>query len=187
MVPFLDRRRSVGHPPCVDEEESVKLKAIVAALAVAPLMAHAACESVSIEVLPFTVAYDNSWTFDQISAASKEVTFAGTFAKYVGEVRGCSVKVGYIATVRVSRELVDHPCAMAHVMAHEDKHVAYFREATATLAARIEARKGEANFAKAVGDELFAVKAKHAALDNPEEYRSNERACGGAILRLTGV
>lgn len=174
----------------------MKIKAIVAALAVAPLMAHAACTTVKVEVAPFEVSYDHSLTYAALNAyigaeekdPDHSGTFAATFATYFGEIHpGCVVKVGYKPVkVRVAHELTADKCAFDHVMTHEEKHVSYYREALATIAKRIEARAGEPNLARVVMQELEAPKPRHKALDSQEEYRTNWTACNHAIFTLTG-
>lgn len=161
-------------------------RAIAAAVLALPCVAHA-CDRVDVAVLPFEPRYDHSVPFSTLSADGVP-TFGVTTVTTTARVQGCQVVVGYAdPVVHVAAELRRDSCAFEHVLGHEDEHVRIYRDALATLAARIQARRGEANLFAAVVQELDAVKPQHRAHDSDAEYHTNETACSGRILRLAGL
>lgn len=148
-----------------------------------------ACDSVQVDVLPLSVSENYDLTRKQIEHESLGVGQLGVvFASPYALVDGCHVVVGY-RNVRlfVASELVRDPCSFQHVLDHERRHVEIYREALATLESRIAARLGESDLARAVWQEVEAVRVAQNAHDNPFEYATNLTACRGRIVSLTGL
>jgi hypothetical protein len=154
-----------------------------------PAPAHAACQALEVEVLPLVVREDHSAPMrDLARLAHSDITFGAVFARRTWTIDGCRVTVGYTDVVlRIAAELTRNDCAFAHVMTHEQEHLAIYRRHLATLAARVQARAAEADLNAVLDDETKSARADHAALDSPDEYHSNVTACRGRILALTNL
>jgi hypothetical protein len=161
------------------------MKTLIASLLMAPLLSHAACESVSVTVLPFEGRIDYSLPAAEIPGGRN---VGAVSVKYHIAVEGCSVTLGYADPVLyVARELNGNPCALAHVLRHEKEHVRIYRRALETLADRVKARRGEDSLFQVAKEELEAVQVLHRGHDNHREYRLNFTACNGAIASLAGL
>jgi hypothetical protein len=160
------------------------MKTLIAALLMAPLLSHAACESVSITVLPFEPRVVLDLPAEEIPGGRN---VGAVSVKYHIDVSECSVTLGYADPVLyVARELSANPCAVNHVMRHEQEHVRIYRRALSTLADRVQARRGE-DLIRVAQEELAAVQPLHRGHDNHREYRLNFTACNGAIASLAGL
>jgi hypothetical protein len=153
----------------------------------APALAAERCTSLEVEVLPLVVREDHSVPVRELSRmAHSDFTVGAVFAQRTWTIDGCRVTVGYTNVVlRVAAELTGNACTFAHVMTHEQEHLAIYRRHLATLAARVQARAAEADLDAVLDDETKSARADHAALDSPEEYHANVTACRGRILSLT--
>ena len=148
--------------------------------------AHAKCDKVEIEVLPFDLVEDYSRTYKDLGkmGIGSEVGLVRTTS--IVEVLGCTATVGYRApALYIASELVADPCAFEHVKAHELEHVAIYLAALSTLRARIEARVAEGqDLFEAAKAEVLGVRAQHAAFDTNAEQKTNATACYGMIIKL---
>lgn len=153
-------------------------------------VAQAKCESVKVAVLPFEVREDFTKTTAELAAAfSRGDTLLGAVVvKATFDVQGCVVMAGYADPVLyVGANLRRNGCAFEHVLTHEREHVRLYREALATLEARILARAGEPDLRAAVEQEVSRVYDAHRRHDSPEEYGRNVKVCRGAIVALAGL
>lgn len=168
-----------------------KFRLLIVAAILAALAHHsrAACESVQVNVLPLEVVEDHSMPSARLAAVTDGIAlFGAVFAVFRAEAADCVVTAGYTDVVlRVASELQRNQCAFDHVREHELEHVRIYRDALATLAARIQARAGEADLVAVARQEVAAVRVAHRAHDSDDEYAKNRTACRGRILSLTNL
>jgi hypothetical protein len=176
------------------------MKRILTALAFAASCGAASattCESLTVNVLPFEVTEDHTWSVRQLTEAANKkgaglvAVFGAVFASSAVAVQGCTVWVGYTKVIlRVASELKDDECTFTHVRSHEQEHLRIYRTHLATVAERVQkhvALAGTEALGHALMDELASSKADHAALDSPTEYATNLTACNGNVLALAGL
>lgn len=160
------------------------------ALAACSLQASAqACETLAIDVLPLTLAVDDSASYAQLTAmAQGRPTFALTKVKYSGTLTGCQLTVGYAnPTIYIASEFAGNACTRNELLAHELRHVQAYAMALATLAERVRAATLTRPLADAISDALEAVEPQQHEIDTQAEYRRLMQACGSAVARTTGL
>lgn len=154
------------------------MKRIAISILAALPIAAAACDSVSVQVLPFEPAVEYRPVAAISSMAPAAPRAGAVVTRATARMEGCTLVVGYAdPVIVVARELKQ--CGREHVLEHELEHVRIYRAALATLSDRITARGATLEAAR---EEVLAVYAQHRALDAEDNH--NDVACGRQVARL---
>jgi hypothetical protein len=148
------------------------------------------CETVNMNVLPLPdPVVTTSLGFNDLNTKYGTTDLIGLVAvRPIIRVEGCTVTVGYEQPqLYVAAEVARDECFRAHVMEHEQEHVAIYRRHLMTLEASIRADVGNSDdLASVVTRRHLEVRKEHQAHD-ADVASENARACNRRLRRLLPI
>lgn len=146
-------------------------------IAISALAFSAASHACSVTIGPFDVT-EKKASAAEISSITCTHAIGVVVTESTVKADGCNITVEFTPAILYTAKELD-ACGLRHVLEHERKHVAIYRAGIATMADDIAA--GGYTY-KAAMAAMAAIRAKHAELDDGEEYHHNPHICNGSIV-----